>query len=113
MKHKILLLLMLLVSLSAYADLLRSGEISYQSIPGQPNSFLITFTIYTNSNAGIPDDLNTLLVDLGDSTKLTLERQNGPSGLNNQTPAILCNHLGEIYSPGIRKNIFTIIHTYS
>ena len=104
---------MLLVSLSSYADLLRSGEISYQSVPGQPNTFLITFTIYTNSNAGIPDDLNTLLVDLGDSTKLTLERQNGPSGLNNQTPAILCNHLGEIYSPGIRKNIFTIIHTYS
>ena len=104
---------MLLVSLSGYADLLRSGDISYQAVPGQPNTYLITFTIYTNCNPGIPDDLNTLLVNLGDSTKPTLQRQNGLAGMNSQVPSIFCNHLGEIYSPGIRKNIFTITHTYS
>ena len=113
MLRKILLLVLVLASFPGYATHLRSGEISYQSVPGQPNTFLITFTIYTNASAGIVADINTLPVNMGDGMSYTLTRQNGPSGNNNQIPPVFCTHLGELVTPIIRKNIFTITHTYS
>ena len=110
MLQKISLFLLLLLSLSGYATHLRSGEISYTPVAGQPNTFLITFTIYTNAAPGITADVNTLLVSLGDGTNPTLNRQNGNAGI---VGGKAVTHAGELVTPIIRKNIFTVVHTYS
>jgi hypothetical protein len=113
MLQKICLFLLVLVSLSGHATHLRSGEISYQPVPGQPNTYLITFTMYTNAAPGIVADLNVLTpnVNLGDGTVINnLQRQNGPAGFVVGKP---CAHIGELVTPIIRKNIFTVIHTYA
>ncbi|MDP4289553.1 MAG: hypothetical protein Q8908_00575 [Bacteroidota bacterium] len=110
MLHKICLFFLLLISLSGYATHLRSGEISYTPVAGQPNTYLITFTIFTNAAPGITADVNTLPVSLGDGTNLTLTRQNGPQGYVGKN---LCAHTGELITPIIRKNIFTTTHTYA
>ena len=111
MLYKIFPILFLFVSLSGYATHLRSGEISYKAVPGQPNTFDITVTIYTNSSVGILADLNTISLSFGDGTSAGIERGNGPGGINSMNQ--FCRNLGEIVSPGIRKNIFTITHKYS
>jgi hypothetical protein len=108
MLRKILLFLFLLASLSGYASHLRSGEISYQAVPGMPNTFLITFTIYTNV-ASSTADVNTLPVSLGDGSNPTLTRINGSAGFVNGKA---CTHIGELITPLIRKNIFTVQHTF-
>jgi len=95
MKKIITLFLFLLSTLSGYSSHLRAGEISYKSVPGQPNTFVITLTIYTNtgSSAGV----GILYVNMGDGNTLTLTGNNA---------------LSEIVGPGIRKSIFTITHSY-
>jgi len=113
MLRKISIFLLLLASLSGYATHLRSGEISYQPVPGYPNTYLITFTIYTNMSPGIVADQNTLDVFFGDGQKATLTRENGPAGYNNAARPVWCAALGELVTPIIKKNIFTVVHTYS
>jgi hypothetical protein len=110
MLHKISLFLLLLVSISGYASHLRSGEISYQPVAGKANTYLITFTIYTNAGPSATADVNTLPVSLGDGTNPTLNRQNGVAGI---VLGKLCPFSGELVTPVIRKNVFTVQHTYS
>ena len=102
--------LLLLASLSGYASHLRSGEISYQPVPGQANTYLITFTIYTNASLGITADNNALIVTLGDGYNPTLIRENGPAGI---VAGRAYAHIGELVTPIIRKNVFTVVHTYN
>lgn len=72
-------MLLLLASYAGYATHLRSGEISYQPVAGYPNTYLITFTIYTNMSPGIVADQNTLPVVFGNGTNATLDLQQAPS----------------------------------
>ena len=112
MLRKICLLLLLLASFAGYASHLRSGEISYQPVPGKVNTYLITFTIYTNAGPSATADLNILApnVNLGDGTIITtLARQNGVAGI---VLGKACAHVGELVTPVIRKNIYTIEHQY-
>ena len=113
MLRKICLLLLLVASYAGYATHLRSGEISYQPVAGYPNTYIITFTIYTNMSPGIVADLNTLPVSFGDGTTATLDRQNGPPGYNNAAKPVWCAALGELVTPIIKKNIFSVTHTFS
>jgi hypothetical protein len=112
MLRKLILFLLFLASLSGYASHLRSGEISYQPVPGKVNTYLITFTIYTNAGPSATADLNILTpnVNLGDGTIITtLARQNGPAGT---VLGKACAHVGILVTPVIRKNIYSIEHTY-
>src|ERR1035437_6959233 len=117
MKKIIILFIVLLGSLSIYAQqppqpVLRGGDISYKADPeGRPNTFLITITLYSNANNGI-DGLDVIslpprvegpypILFFGDGQFVqTFNRENGP------------NHAGEIVSPGIRKNVYTLTHAY-
>src|SRR5664279_4521139 len=109
MLHKISIFLLLLLSLSGYASHLRSGEISYAPVAGKANTYMITFTIYTNAGPIATEDVNTLPVSLGDGTNPTLNRQNGVAGV---VLGKACAHVGELVTPVIRKNIFTVEHKF-
>ncbi len=98
----------------SFATHLRSGEISYRPVSGQANTYEITVTTYTNASAGIIADLNSLSISFGDGTKsTTIYRNNGLAGYNNSIPAQYCNHLGELVTSSIRKNIYITTHTFS
>jgi len=113
MIRRICLLLLLLVTSTSYASHLRSGEISYKPVAGSPNTYLITFTFYTNISPGIIADLNTLDVSFGDGTGATLTRENGSQGYNNLPVPVWCDALGVWVTPTIKVNIFSSVHTYS
>ena len=113
MFQKISLFLLLLAPFSGFASHLRSGEISYRPVPGQPNMFEIIVTVYTNAAIGIVADLPTVTVFFGDNTSSVVSRNNGPAGFNNTKPPVWYAHLGELISPTIRKNIYTTTHQYN
>ena len=105
MLYKIFLILSLLASLTGMASHLRSGEISYVPVPGMPNTFDITITVYTNvgiQSSGFPTpDLPSLLpgsVSFGDT--------------NTPYNAYITRTYGILITPSIRKNLFIIRHTY-
>ena len=101
---------MVLLPLSGFATHLRSGEISYKPVPGQANTYEITVTTYTN--ALVVADLNVVSITFGDGTAAqNIERINGLPGRNSQNQ--VCNHLGELVTSAIRKNIYTTTHTFN
>lgn len=109
MFHKIILLILLLVPLSGFARHLRSGEISYRPVPGQPNTYEITVTIYTNSVATNGADQPNVSIKFGDGSSQTVLRSNGIPGTYN---GVRYNHMGVLISPTIRINIYTTTHTF-
>jgi len=105
MLRKILLFLLLLASLSGYASHLRSGEISYTPVLGMLNTYDITIIVYTNvgiqTNGNPTPDLPTLATgtfSFGDNTT------NMP---------LIQRISGVLITPSIRKNVFTVRHTYT
>ena len=102
MFHKISLFFLLLVPISCFAKHLRSGEITYKPVTGVPNTYEITVTVYTNVGPATPDIPNlisgTTTFSFGDNTSAaSIPRSNG---------------IGELLSSTIRKNVYTVIHTY-
>lgn len=112
MFHKISLFLLLLAPLVGYAFHLRSGEISYRPDPqGQPNKYEITVTIYTNAaTSNTVADQPSVKIYFGDSQSEDVLRVNGLPGIYNGDSY---NHMGELITPTIRKNIYTTTHTYN
>jgi hypothetical protein len=102
MIYKIILFFLLLVPLSGFAKHLRAGEITYKPVPGSPFTYEITVTIYTNVGPATPDipDLisSTTTFSFGDNSNIaSIPRSNGT---------------GELLTSTIRKNVYTVIHTY-
>lgn len=99
MLHKLLLFfLLLLASISGNASHLRTGEISYIPVPGQPRTYDITVTLYLNNS--VNSDQAWIYLFFGDNTPIVqIIRSNG-SGQN--LPGLSTN-----------KSIYTIRHTYS
>jgi hypothetical protein len=110
MFQRYFLFFLLILPFSGFATHLRSGEISYKPVPGQANTYEITVTTYTNALVTV--DLNVVVIYFGDGTSpKDAERINGDPGINSQRQ--YCNHLGELISSAIRKNIYTTTHTFS
>jgi gliding motility-associated-like protein len=106
--RRIILFLLIVIGLAspALATHQRAGEITYRYISG----LTYEITIITYSYAPSPADRNELPITWGDGTSSILTRDNGPEGYN---PAgILCEHLGEIVGPDIKKNLYTDTHTF-
>ncbi len=104
-------LLLILLPFSGLASHLRSGEISYRPIPGQPYTYEITVIVYSNASSSAQADINTVKLNTGDGVfTAALQRTNGVAG--NNSFGQYCLHLGELITPSIRKNIFSIIHTF-
>ena len=103
MLRKISLFLLLLASLSSYASHLRSGEISYQPVPGQPNTYTITVTIYTNTSSQA-DQASVDIYFSDGPTKLNVLRGNGP--------LVNGKYMGVSLPSSIRLNTYTTTHTY-
>lgn len=108
---KYIYILLIILPLSGFASHLRSGEISYKPVPGQPNTYEITVIVYTNASKTAQTDLVSVKLQPGDGTGvLTIQRINGISGTNSFGQ--WCAHLGELITPLIRKNIYTTTHTF-
>jgi hypothetical protein len=102
MFFKISLFFLLLVPFSGFAKHLRGGEISYKPVPNSPFTYEITVTIYTNVGPATPDipDLisGTTTFSFGDNLNITsIPRSNGT---------------GELLTSTIKKNVYTVKHTY-
>ena len=97
MSRKIVLFFLLLASISGYASHLRTGEISYVPVPGQPRTYEITVTLYLNNT--VNSDQIWIYVLPGDNTPmLQVLRSNG---LGQNLPGLKTN-----------KSIYTFTHTY-
>lgn len=99
---RISLFFFLLVPFSGFAKHLRGGEISYKPVPGSPFTYEITVITYTNVEPATPDipDLisSTTAFSFGDNSNIvSIPRSNGT---------------GELLTATIKKNIYTVIHTY-
>jgi len=102
MIYKIILFFFLLAPFSGFAKHLRAGEISYKPVSGSPFTYEITVTVYTNVGPATPDipDLisSTTTFSFGDNSNIaSIPRSNGT---------------GELLTSTIRKNVYTVIHTY-
>jgi gliding motility-associated-like protein len=107
MKKHFLILIMIGLCFQAYATHQRAGEITYRHISG----LTYEFTITTYTFAPSPADRCELEILYGDGTSAILPRVNGPSGLN---PAgVWCEHIGELISLLIRKNVYKGVHTFA
>ena len=113
MLQKISLFFLLLAPFTCIASHLRSGEISYRPVAGQPNTYEITVTVYANAAQGILADLVSVSLFFGDNTHAVVPRNNGPAGYNNLVPSVWCAHLGDLISPTIKKNVYTTTHHYN
>ena len=110
MFHKISLVLLLLLPLFGAARHLRSGEIAYRPVTGKTNTYEITVTIYTNSVASNGADQPFVTVLFGDGRTRDVLRTNGVPGSYNGTRY---NHMGELITSTIRKNIYVTTYTYN
>ncbi|MBW6489633.1 MAG: gliding motility-associated C-terminal domain-containing protein [Lentimicrobium sp.] len=105
--NSLIISMILLFSIQAYATHQRAGEITYRHISGL--TYEVTITTYTFSPSAA--DRCELTINWGDGQSSVLLRTNGPSGV---TPAgIFCEHTGENISSEIRLSIYKGVHTYS
>ena len=107
MKKVLFILLFIFICLGqSFATHQRAGEITYRYISGLTYEVTIITYSYAPSTADRPE----LDITWGDGQVNTLQRVNGPPGVN---PAgIFCEHLGETVGPDIKKNLYIGQHTY-
>lgn len=112
---KFLLILFSCISAAAFATHERAGEITYRCLGG--NIYEITITTYTKASS-CPADKCSLMVFFGDGDSALAYRKNGvdcngfPSNCSTINGYPPCAHCGEMVGPDIKKNVYTVIHTY-
>ena len=106
MKRVLVFLSLIVISGISYATHNRAGEITYRYIAGLTYEATITTYTFAPSLA----DRCELTINWGDGDTSTLQRTNGPAGLNPNNQ--YCDHLGVIVSTDIKMNEYIGTHTY-
>ncbi|HRD37739.1 MAG TPA: hypothetical protein PLC65_03830, partial [Bacteroidia bacterium] len=94
------------ISFSLNATHNRAGEITYKWLFGY--TYEITLVTYTDDGPSIADRCK-LTIHFGDGDSIQAIRINGALDPTNDCPG---SKLGEIISPGFKKNIYKATHTY-
>jgi gliding motility-associated-like protein len=97
LRQFVLSMIFLGMTLLAHATHNRAGDISVEQIG--PLTVRATITTYTKATSRAADR-DSLTLDWGDGTKLTISRSNGP------------NKKGEVIGNDTRKNLYIATHTY-
>lgn len=95
------------ISFSLNATHNRAGEITYKWLFGY--TYEITLVTYTDDGPSIADRCK-LTLHFGDGDSIQAIRINGALDPSNDCPG---SKLGEILSPGFKKNIYKATHTYN
>ncbi|MCI5058851.1 MAG: fibronectin type III domain-containing protein, partial [Flavobacteriales bacterium] len=104
------ILILMVIGYCSYATHNRAGEITYEHVSGL--TYRITITTYTKESSCAADRCE-LEINFGDNSKDTISRVNGTGNIGGICGTCDCQNCGELLGNDIKKNVYTVDHTYS